>query len=100
MGKSMGKGSVDKPWGGRFAAGNDALMERFNASISFERRLLGADIEGNIAYARGLERIGVLNGEECEQIVAGLKQVEVELSQPDYPLPDALEAQSQRPDQS
>ncbi|MFT5089364.1 MAG: argininosuccinate lyase [Candidatus Latescibacterota bacterium] len=91
MGKSMGKGSVDKPWGGRFAAGNDALMERFNASISFERRLLGADIEGNIAYARGLERIGVLNGEECEQIVAGLKQVEVELSQPDYPLPDALE---------
>jgi len=91
MDKPMDKGAVDKPWGGRFAAGNDALMERFNASISFERRLLGADIEGNIAYARGLERIDVLSTEECEQIVVGLKQVEIELSQPDYPLPDALE---------
>ena len=91
MGKSIGKDAVDKPWGGRFAAGNDALMEHFNASIRFERRLLGADIEGNMAYARGLQRIDVLSGEECEEIIAGLKQVEAELSQPDYPLPDALE---------
>ncbi len=91
MGTSANKESVDKPWGGRFAAGNDALMERFNASIGFERRLLSADIEGNMAYARGLERIDVLSGEECAQIVEGLKQVEAELSQPDYPLPDALE---------
>ncbi len=83
--------SVDKPWGGRFAAVNDELMERFNASIRFDRRLLSADIEGNIAYARGLGRIGVLSGEECRSIVEGLEQVGQEFSEPDYPLPDSLE---------
>ncbi len=83
--------SVDKPWGGRFAAVNDELMERFNASIRFDRRLLSADIEGNIAYARGLGRIGVLNEEECRSIVEGLEQVGQEFSEPDYPLPDSLE---------
>lgn len=83
--------SVDKPWGGRFASANDALMERFNASIRFDRRLLSADIEGNTAYAHGLQRIGVLSEEECARIVEGLQQVEREFSDPDYPLPDALE---------
>lgn len=83
--------SVDKPWGGRFAAVNDELMERFNASIRFDRRLLSADIEGNIAYARGLGRIGVLSEEECRSIVEGLEQVGQEFSEPDYPLPDSLE---------
>ena len=82
---------VDKPWGGRFAAANDELMERFNASIGFDRRLLEADIEGSTAYAYGLKRIGILSEEECARIVEGLQQVERELSDPDYPLPDALE---------
>ena len=66
-------------------------MERFNASIRFDRRLLSADIEGNTAYAHGLQRIGVLSEEECARIVEGLQQVEREFSDPDYPLPDALE---------
>ncbi len=87
----MGSENVDKPWGGRFADGNDALMERFNASIGFDRRLLSADIEGNIAYARGLQHIGILDEDECRQIVAALEQVEREFAQPDYPLPDSLE---------
>ncbi len=90
-GQSVDNPSIDKLWGGRFAGGNDALMERFNASIGFDRRLLHADIEGNIAYARGLERIGVLRADECVAIVAGLKEVESEFAQSDCELPNALE---------
>ena len=59
---------VDKPWGGRFVAANDELMERFNASIGFDRRLLKADIEGSTAYAYGLKRIGILSEEELSLI--------------------------------
>ena len=44
-----------------------------------------------MAYAHGLQRIGVLSEEECARIVEGLQQVEREFSDPDYPLPDALE---------
>ncbi|MEE3258965.1 MAG: argininosuccinate lyase [Candidatus Latescibacterota bacterium] len=79
------------PWGGRFQEAPDALMERFNASIGFDRKLLEVDIAGSIAYARALQRAGVLNAEEVGQIEAGLAKVRQEFSAPDCALPDALE---------
>ena len=30
---------MKKPWGGRFKQSTNTLMERFSASISFDRRL-------------------------------------------------------------
>ncbi len=33
-------------WGGRFAASPDAIMEKINASIDFDRRLYAHDIAG------------------------------------------------------
>ena len=64
-----------KLWGGRFTGKTDPLMEAFNASIDFDRRMWAADIEGSQAYARALQRAGLLTGAECEAIVAGLEQV-------------------------
>ncbi|MCZ6457728.1 MAG: argininosuccinate lyase, partial [Gammaproteobacteria bacterium] len=43
-----------KPWGGRFAEATDAFVETFTASISFDRRLYGYDIQGSIAHANML----------------------------------------------
>ena len=83
--------AVQTPWGGRFQSAPAALMERFNASIGFDRKLLAADIAGSVAYARALQRAGVLSAGELEQIVAGLKQVREEFSAPDCVLPNALE---------
>ncbi|RLT38619.1 MAG: argininosuccinate lyase, partial [Chloroflexi bacterium] len=40
-----------KLWGGRFSGETDALVEAFNASIDFDRRLYAEDIEGSIAHA-------------------------------------------------
>ena len=79
------------PWGGRFQEAPDALMERFNASIGFDRKLLEVDIAGSIAYARALQRAGVLDAEEVGQIEAGLAKVRQEFSAPDCALPNALE---------
>ena len=46
--------SRDKPWGGRFQASTDSAVERFTASIDFDRALARYDIRGSIAHARML----------------------------------------------
>ncbi len=37
----MSKKSSNKMWGGRFSTGPDAIMEAINASIEFDKRLVG-----------------------------------------------------------
>ncbi|HIC68695.1 MAG TPA: argininosuccinate lyase, partial [Candidatus Latescibacteria bacterium] len=74
----------DKPWGGRFAGATAELMERFNASIGFDHKLLEVDVAGSKVYARALVRAGVLTEEEGAQIVAGLHRVRDELSSPGH----------------
>ena len=46
--------AVQTPWGGRFQSAPAELMERFNASIGFDRKLLAVDVAGSVAYARAL----------------------------------------------
>jgi argininosuccinate lyase len=64
-----------KLWGGRFNKTTDELMERFNASISFDWRLWAADIEGSMAYTRALERAGLLTADERDRLIQGLEAV-------------------------
>ena len=59
-------------WGGRFTKETDELVYRFNASISFDRRLLQQDIEGSIAHVTMLAKQQILTEEEKEQIIGGL----------------------------
>ncbi len=82
---------VETPWGGRFQEAPDALMERFNASIGFDRRLLEVDIAGSKAYAKALHRAELLDAAELAEITGGLEAVLQEFSAPDCLLPDALE---------
>ena len=60
---SAGPGELcvsQKAWGGRFAAGTDRRVEEFTESISFDRRLFKHDIQGSVAHARMLQRVGLL----------------------------------------
>lgn len=66
-------------------------MDDFHASIDVDRRLFQVDIMGSVAYARGLERIGVITDAECQAIVAGLKTVESEIASGTYSLTRDLE---------
>jgi len=70
-----------KLWSGRFTEETDKLVEEFNASISFDRRLFRHDIRGSIAHAATLEKAGILSRKELEKITAGLKEVEREISE-------------------
>ena len=49
-----------KLWGGRFKGEPDSDFARFNASFSFDRRLIEADIEASVAHAEALASAGIL----------------------------------------
>lgn len=62
-------------WGGRFTKETDKLVYAFNASISFDKRLLKQDIEGSVAHVIMLERQGILTKQEMQSIVEGLTSI-------------------------
>jgi len=69
------KNNSTKLWGGRFTGDTDPLMEKFNASIGYDKRLWKVDIRGSKAYATALERANILTSEEKDAIHNGLDQV-------------------------
>ena len=82
---------TDKPWAGRFSEPTDAFVEAFTASVNFDRRLAPEDIEGSIAHARMLHRIGVLNEAELGAILDGLQALRGEIEHGAFPWSVALE---------
>lgn len=70
---------TSKPWSGRFTQATDKLVEEFNASISFDKRLYRHDIMGSIAHARMLAKVGIITKKEADKIVSGLKAIEKEI---------------------
>ncbi|MFN5746528.1 MAG: lyase family protein, partial [Methylococcaceae bacterium] len=83
--------SEQKPWAGRFTEATDAFVEAFTASVSFDQRLALHDIQGSIAHATMLSRIGVLTTAERDAIVTGLETIRAEIEQGDFLWSVALE---------
>ncbi len=83
--------SANQLWGGRFAAGPAAIMERINASIGFDRKLAAQDIAGSQAHAAMLARQGILSADDAQRIQAGLTLVLQEIDSGVFPFKTALE---------
>ncbi len=64
-----------KMWGGRFSSREDPRFAEFNRSLAFDKELLEFDIEGSLAYARALERAGVLSSRERRRLDGALRSV-------------------------
>ena len=73
-----------KLWGGRFESGPSEIFERFSGSLEFDRRLIEADIRGSQAFARALERVGILTAEERARIVAAFDRIAAESVDADF----------------
>jgi len=73
------KEDSDKPWSGRFTEATASSAEKFSASIHFDMRLYRHDIAGSKAHAKMLAKVGLISGAELEQILAGLREIEVEI---------------------
>ncbi|HEV7238261.1 MAG TPA: argininosuccinate lyase [Thermoanaerobaculia bacterium] len=67
-------------WGGRFSEGPSALLRALNDSFAFDRELFAEDVEGSIAWAHELARVGVLSSEEESSIVGALIAITLEVS--------------------
>ena len=78
-------------WGGRFAAGPDAIMEAINASIGFDQRLARQDIAGSRAHAAMLGATGIITDNDAESIRKGLLTVLSEIENGKFTFSTALE---------
>ncbi|HEY7885145.1 MAG TPA: argininosuccinate lyase [Cellvibrionaceae bacterium] len=75
----MSQNDQTKLWGGRFSEATDAFVERFTASVGFDQRLYRQDIQGSIAHATMLAKVGVLSTAERDQIIAGLGEIQSDI---------------------
>lgn len=83
--------TANQMWGGRFAAGPDAIMEAINASIGFDQRLYAQDIRGSRAHAAMLAAQGIISDNDAKAIGEGLLTVLSEIEKGDFPFSTALE---------
>ncbi len=67
-----------QPWSQRFEGSLHPTIARFNASLSFDIRLLPYDLQGSQAHARMLGACGILTSTETDQILSGLSQIQQE----------------------
>ena len=68
--------TTKRMWGGRFTGATDKLVEEFNASVSFDKRLALQDIRGSIAHATMLGEQGILSQDEVNKIIGGLAEIQ------------------------
>ena len=87
----VNQSSTKKPWGGRFTEPTNALVEAFTESISFDSRLYKQDIQGSIAHAKMLAKIGVITNDEAQSIEAGLVDIQQQIEHGDFEWSTQLE---------
>lgn len=87
----MSDKSSNQMWGGRFAAGPDAIMEAINASIGYDQRMAKQDIEGSRAHAAMLAATGIITDSDAEVIREGLLTVLSEIESGTFQFSTALE---------
>ena len=64
-----------KLWGGRFREAENRLMEDFNSSFPFDKRLWEEDISGSMAHVSMLGRQGIISEEEALLIHRTLEEI-------------------------
>lgn len=86
-----GQSAENSMWGGRFAAGPDAIMEEINASIGFDQKLYTQDIAGSRAHARMLHDQKILSPDDYAAIDQGLCTILSEIESGTFTFSRALE---------
>ncbi len=65
----------EKLWGGRFCAKTDEIVDDFNSSIRFDKRLYKYDILGSIAHVKMLAKQEIVGTGDAAAIEAALAQI-------------------------
>ncbi|WP_323702907.1 argininosuccinate lyase [Mammaliicoccus sp. Dog046] len=80
-----------KAWGGRFESNPESWVDAFNASIHFDKNLIDQDIQGSIAHATMLAEQQIIEHEEAELIIQGLKDIKKDFENDQLELSESLE---------
>jgi len=70
---------------------NNKQAQDYLASIPFDRRLYGQDIEGSIAHAGMLAKQGIIAESDAEAIIEGLESIQKEIEQGEFQFKTELE---------
>ena len=87
----MSQDKTNSAWGGRFSEATDAFVQRFTASVEFDQRMYAQDIEGSIAHATMLAKVGVLTDAERDDIINGLGEIKTDIEAGNFEWTIALE---------
>jgi argininosuccinate lyase len=78
----MSSNPLDKKsqaWSALFSEPMSELVQRYTASVNFDRRLAAADIAGSLAHAEMLAAQGVISAEDHAAIVRGMAQIAADI---------------------
>jgi argininosuccinate lyase len=78
-------------WGGRFASGPAAIMEKINTSIDFDWHLYRQDIAASKAHAEMLAKQGIITADDARKIAHGLDTILSEIASGKFKFNRALE---------
>jgi argininosuccinate lyase len=87
----MVKNTSNQMWGGRFAAGPDAIMTAINASIGFDQRMAAQDIAGSRAHAAMLASAGIISDSDASAMREGLLTILSEIEAGKFQFSEELE---------
>ena len=80
-----------KIWGGRFSSSSNKLMEEFNSSILFDKKLYKQDIEASIVHAEMLCKQKIISEKDFKLIKTGLNKIKTEISNNNFTFSIKLE---------
>lgn len=78
-------------WSGRFSEPVDELVQRYTASVTFDKRMAVFDIQGSLAHAEMLCAQKIISTQDLEDIMRGLKQISEEIADDSFDWQIALE---------
>jgi len=78
-------------WGGRFSKSTDEMINEFQASIGFDRRMYREDIAGSIAHAAMLAHVGIISAADRASIEKGLRDILAQIDAGTFEFSTALE---------
>ncbi len=71
--------NTKKLWSGRFSKGAAKLLDEFNSSLGFDKRLYKEDVECSMAYALALLSARIISQKEASKITNGLKRIKSQI---------------------
>ena len=78
-------------WGGRFEKESSALLKKINNSISFDYKLASQDLRVSNAYCEALFDAKIINKNDRDLILKGLKEIEKEITNKRFIFKDDFE---------